>query len=66
MTWETVIGLETHAELATRTKIFCSCTTRFGGAPNTHCCPVCTGMPGDPARGEPKGGGVRLPVPGWR
>ena len=33
-------------ELATRTKIFCSCTTAFGGAPNTHCCPVCTGMPG--------------------
>ena len=46
MTWETVIGLETHVELATRTKIFCSCTTRFGGDPNTHCCPVCTGMPG--------------------
>ena len=46
MTWETVIGLETHVELATRTKIFCSCTTQFGGAPNTHCCPVCTGMPG--------------------
>ena len=46
MTWEAVIGLETHAELATRTKIFCSCTTRFGGEPNTHCCPVCTGMPG--------------------
>ena len=46
MTWETVIGLETHVELATRTKIFCSCTTAFGGAPNTHCCPVCMGMPG--------------------
>ena len=46
MTWETVIGLETHVELATRTKIFCGCTTEFGGAPNTHCCPVCTGMPG--------------------
>lgn len=46
MTWETVIGLETHVELATRTKIFCSCTTQFGGEPNTHCCPVCTGMPG--------------------
>ena len=46
MTWETVIGLETHVELATKTKIFCGCTTRFGGAPNTHCCPVCTGMPG--------------------
>lgn len=46
MQWETVIGLETHVELATKTKIFCSCTTEFGGAPNTHCCPVCTGMPG--------------------
>ena len=46
MTWETVIGLETHVELATRSKIFCSCTTQFGGEPNTHCCPVCTGMPG--------------------
>lgn len=46
MTWETVIGLETHVELATKTKIFCACTTRFGGDPNTHCCPVCTGMPG--------------------
>lgn len=46
MNWEMVIGLETHVELATATKIFCSCTTAFGGAPNTHCCPVCTGMPG--------------------
>ena len=46
MTWETVIGLETHVELATKTKIFCDCTTEFGGDPNTHCCPVCTGMPG--------------------
>lgn len=46
MTWETVIGLETHVELATKTKIFCACTTAFGGDPNTHCCPVCTGMPG--------------------
>lgn len=44
--YETVIGLEVHVELATKTKIFCGCTTQFGGEPNTHCCPVCTGMPG--------------------
>lgn len=46
MKYEMVAGFETHVELATNTKIFCSCTTQFGGEPNTHCCPVCIGLPG--------------------
>lgn len=46
MRYEVVCGIETHIELATKTKIFCNCTTAFGGDPNTHCCPVCTGQPG--------------------
>ena len=46
MNYEIVCGIETHVELATKTKIFCGCTTEFGGEPNTHCCPVCTGQPG--------------------
>ena len=46
MEFETVIGLEVHAQLKTNTKIFCSCTTQFGNPPNTNTCPVCLGMPG--------------------
>ncbi|MBS3759582.1 MAG: Asp-tRNA(Asn)/Glu-tRNA(Gln) amidotransferase subunit GatB [Desulfobacterales bacterium] len=46
MEFAPVIGLEVHAQLKTRTKIFCSCSTRFGAPPNTHVCPVCLGMPG--------------------
>lgn len=44
--WRTVIGLEIHAELLTKTKIFCNCSAEFGGSQNSRCCPVCTGMPG--------------------
>lgn len=44
--YEIVIGLEVHSELKTNTKIFCDCKNEFGGEPNTHCCPICTGMPG--------------------
>ena len=44
--YEVIIGLEVHSELSTKTKIFCSCKTEFGGEPNTHCCPVCMAMPG--------------------
>ena len=46
MDFETVIGLEVHAQMLTDTKIFCSCSTKFGGTPNSHTCPVCLGMPG--------------------
>jgi len=46
VSYELVAGFETHIELATKTKIFCGCTTKFGGAPNSHCCPVCIGLPG--------------------
>ncbi len=44
--YEIVMGLEVHAELSTKTKIFCSCSTEFGGEPNTHTCPICMAMPG--------------------
>ena len=46
MKYEAVIGLEVHAELSTKSKIFCACSTEFGAPINTHTCPVCTGMPG--------------------
>src|SRR5712691_9713418 len=45
-TWEAVIGLEVHVELATTTKLFCSCANEFGAEPNTYICPVCLGLPG--------------------
>lgn len=44
--WKIVIGLEVHSELKTETKLFCGCKNKFGGEPNTNCCPVCLGMPG--------------------
>ncbi len=46
MKYEVVIGLEVHAQLSTKTKIFCGCSTKFGSAPNSQVCPVCLGMPG--------------------
>ena len=46
MELEPVIGLEIHAQLLTKSKIFCGCSTTFGASPNTHTCPVCLGMPG--------------------
>jgi aspartyl-tRNA(Asn)/glutamyl-tRNA(Gln) amidotransferase subunit B len=60
MTWETVIGLEVHVQLRTRTKMFCGCSTSFGDPPNTHVCPVCLGLPG--ALPVPNAEAVRLGV----
>jgi aspartyl-tRNA(Asn)/glutamyl-tRNA(Gln) amidotransferase subunit B len=58
MSWETVIGLEVHVQLRTRTKMFCACRTSFGDLPNTNDCPVCLGLPG--ALPVPNGEAVRL------
>lgn len=60
MTWETVIGLEVHVQLATRTKMFCGCATGYGDAPNTNVCPVCLGLPG--ALPSPNAEAIRLGV----
>ncbi|TLN22414.1 Asp-tRNA(Asn)/Glu-tRNA(Gln) amidotransferase GatCAB subunit B, partial [bacterium] len=46
MRWEMIVGLEVHAQMLTKTKIFCGCSTAFGSSPNTQVCPVCLGLPG--------------------
>ncbi|HRP08430.1 MAG TPA: Asp-tRNA(Asn)/Glu-tRNA(Gln) amidotransferase GatCAB subunit B, partial [Gemmatimonadales bacterium] len=58
MTWETVIGLEVHVQLGTRTKMFCGCATSYGEEPNSVVCPVCLGLPG--ALPVPNAEAVRL------
>ena len=62
MTWETVIGLEVHVQLGTRSKMFCGCATSFGEDPNSNVCPVCLGLPG--ALPVPNGEAIRLGVRG--
>jgi aspartyl-tRNA(Asn)/glutamyl-tRNA(Gln) amidotransferase subunit B len=58
MSWETVVGLEVHVQLSTRTKMFCACRTTFGDPPNTNVCPTCLGLPG--ALPVPNAQAVRL------
>ncbi|MCC7540018.1 MAG: Asp-tRNA(Asn)/Glu-tRNA(Gln) amidotransferase subunit GatB [Deltaproteobacteria bacterium] len=58
--WEAVIGLEVHAQLLTRSKLFCPCSTRYGAPPNTHVCPVCIGLPG--ALPVPNRGAIELAI----
>jgi aspartyl-tRNA(Asn)/glutamyl-tRNA(Gln) amidotransferase subunit B len=62
MTWETVVGLEVHVQLGTRSKMFCACSTAFGDPPNTNVCPVCLGLPG--ALPVPNEAAIRLAVRG--
>ena len=62
MTWETVIGLEVHVQLGTRSKMFCGCAATFGEEPNTNVCPVCLGLPG--ALPVPNGEAIRLGIRG--
>ena len=62
--WETVVGLEVHVQLLTRTKLFCGCLNQFGLPPNTATCPVCLGLPGSlPVMNRTAPTGTRSPRP---